>query len=138
MKQSPTEILRIKEAVRKRDSYRCAECGMTNAAHLQRYRRSLEVHRLHPGSWYHVETAITLCRACHGPKPRSPYGSLPRLIVDVDRALWTQHKIRACLMGVSPRELLVRLLHENLAPEIAELEAWDASPNPPDPESDHA
>jgi hypothetical protein len=68
----------VKERVRQRDGYACAECGMTNAAHLERWGKSLEVHRIQPGSEYTDEGCVTLCKTCHGPKPRRPWGSVPK------------------------------------------------------------
>jgi hypothetical protein len=50
---------------------------MTNQEHKTLTGRSLEVHRLVPGSVYAKDTCVTLCRACHGPQPRSPRGSYP-------------------------------------------------------------
>lgn len=62
----------IKAAVRERDGYKCTECGMTNFEHILTTGRSLEAHRLVPGSKYTVEGCVTLCRKCHGPKDKSP------------------------------------------------------------------
>jgi 5-methylcytosine-specific restriction endonuclease McrA len=73
--QSPGEIEAVKRAVRERDGMRCVSCGMSNAEHLERYGRILDVHRLTPGSLYAVdETCQTLCRPCHGPQPRRKAG----------------------------------------------------------------
>lgn len=65
----------LKRRVRERDGMRCTECGLTNAEHLERHGKSLHVHRTQPGSPYTVEGCVTLCFACHGPKPKSPAGS---------------------------------------------------------------
>lgn len=62
---------RIKHAVRARDGFRCTECGMTAEEHVALHGRNLEVHRIVPGSDYTPEGCVTLCRKCHGPKPRS-------------------------------------------------------------------
>jgi len=64
----------VKATVRERDGQRCTKCGMTHEKHLERYGRSLEVHRLTPGSAYTVEGCVTLCIPCHGPEPRRPSG----------------------------------------------------------------
>lgn len=63
--------LEIKKAVRERDAYRCTECGMTNFEHVLNTGKSLEVHRLDPGTEYTVEGCVTLCKSCHGPKAKS-------------------------------------------------------------------
>ncbi len=49
----------------------CTECGMTNRDHKAKHGRQLEVHRIEPGSAYSVSGCVTLCRSCHGPKPKS-------------------------------------------------------------------
>jgi 5-methylcytosine-specific restriction endonuclease McrA len=65
--------LEIKAAVRARDGFRCTECGVTSLKYLAITGRSLDVHRIIPGSEYTVDGCVTLCRQCHGPKPRRPY-----------------------------------------------------------------
>lgn len=67
-------VLEIKAAVRARDGHRCTECGMTNEEHRKKIGRSLEVHRLTPGSPYTIEGCQTLCRYCHSSKPKRTYG----------------------------------------------------------------
>ena len=66
-------VLIVKAEVRHRDGHKCTECGMTQEEHLSRYKKSLEVHRLKPRSVYQVDGCVTLCKACHGPKPRSSF-----------------------------------------------------------------
>jgi hypothetical protein len=50
---------------------------MSNATHLHHYGRSLDVHRVTPGSEYSLErgACVTLCRICHNPEPKSPKGA---------------------------------------------------------------
>lgn len=62
----------IKEAVRERDGRRCTECGIGEDEHYALHKQALHVHRINPGSPYSVEGGVTLCRKCHGPKPKSP------------------------------------------------------------------
>jgi predicted amidophosphoribosyltransferase len=68
---SPPEV---KALVRHRDGYRCQECGMTARQHVRRYRRTLDVHRIVPGSPYTVDGCMTICRRCHGDKPKAAPG----------------------------------------------------------------
>ena len=73
------DVRRAKVFVRERDGQRCTQCGMTAAEHKSRWNRTLEVHRLTPGSEYAAELCVTLCRSCHAPGPRSPNGSGHRI-----------------------------------------------------------
>jgi len=68
--------LEIKEKVRARDGKKCRDCGMTSEEHLEKYERDLDVHRLVPGVAYGEPWCVTLCRACHGKKPKNAYDSL--------------------------------------------------------------
>jgi hypothetical protein len=63
----------VKEAVRKRDGYRCTRCGMTNDEHKAVTGRALEVHRLTPASAYTLEGCTTLCQRCHDTTPGGAY-----------------------------------------------------------------
>ena len=74
----------VKEAVRKRDGYSCVECGMTESEHIERFGKKLDVHRLVPNSAYSIDGCETLCRACHGPKPKSPPGTTGLIYVHID------------------------------------------------------
>lgn len=65
MPQSPSEIARIKRAVRERDGMRCTKCGMSHGQHLLAHGRAHDVHRTTPGSLYTLEGCVTLCRPCH-------------------------------------------------------------------------
>ncbi len=74
MSQGWSEVLQVKAAVRARDGFRCQKCGITNDDHLKLTDRSLDVHRVTPGSEYSAApgVCVTLCRSCHGPEPKSP------------------------------------------------------------------
>lgn len=61
----------VKRAVRDRDGQACTKCGIAIQEYRERCDRELDVHRLTPGSVYTVDGCVTLCRACHGPEPRS-------------------------------------------------------------------
>lgn len=71
-KGRPFIVRTIKRAIRDRDEYRCTECRMTNVAHLRRWGRSLEVHRIVPQSEYGFDGCTTLCKMCHSAKPHAP------------------------------------------------------------------
>lgn len=97
----PTYIARVKDAVRERDGHRCVECGMTHKQHVARYGKTLDVHREVPGSIYTIEGCVTLCRRCHGPKPKQARGTgefvtirLPTDIVRKIRILAAFHRVR--------------------------------------------
>lgn len=64
----------IKDAVRIRDGYRCTKCGMTAAEHRRIYGKTLDVHRIVPGSLYTAEGCVTICRRCHGSQPKRQRG----------------------------------------------------------------
>jgi hypothetical protein len=65
----------VKRLVRERDGYRCVHCGMTVEQHKKLCGRTLDVHRLIPGSVYTVEGCVTVCRGCHYKEPKSPPGT---------------------------------------------------------------
>jgi hypothetical protein len=86
--------LEIKAAVRERDGYRCRDCGMTSEEHLAQHGRELDVHRVLPGADYDPDTCVTLCRACHGPKPRTLAEAFfwDRERTRVDFVFWNMYK----------------------------------------------
>lgn len=98
----------IKTAVRTRDGHQCTKCGMTDEKHRKVYDRSLQVHRITPGSEYTVDGCRTLCTRCHGPEPRRPnynattttlpvpdtegrYAAL--LVAMLEHTGWTEYKL---------------------------------------------
>jgi hypothetical protein len=62
---------------------------MTAQQHRAKYGKTLDVHRLEPGSAYAAAGCVTLCRACHGPQPKSPRGLLSLLTPESRRKLAT-------------------------------------------------
>ncbi len=80
-------VVDIKALVRKRDGMKCTECGMTNDAHIAKYGKSLDVHRLSPGRKYTVQGCISLCQSCHHSKPKLPWASRVTLDDDLIAAL---------------------------------------------------
>jgi hypothetical protein len=77
----------IKRRVRERDGYRCTDCGVTNDQHVALTGRALQVHRVVPGSDYSEKpgVCVTLCKACHGPKPRRQRSECPNSrIINLD------------------------------------------------------
>lgn len=83
------DVLQIKHAVRERDGFTCAQCGLSNDEHVAQTRKQLEVHRIIPGSVYTVEGCVTLCRTCHVPQLTVGLGrdTLPRLEARRQRCL---------------------------------------------------
>lgn len=74
----PLSKIELKALIRHRDGYRCTECGMLAEEHLAKYNRTLDVHRLVPGSAYTLNGCVTLCRPYHKTKPKSPRCSRPK------------------------------------------------------------
>lgn len=64
------EVLRVKAAVRERDSYCCTKCGMSVQCHYSLYGKNLQVHRIDPGSEYALNGCVTLCYPCHAKEPK--------------------------------------------------------------------
>ena len=73
-KTPPLPSSSIRALVRHRDGYRCQGCGMTAIEHIEKYGRTLDVHRIVPGSPYTIKGCTALCRTCHGPQPRLKSG----------------------------------------------------------------
>jgi hypothetical protein len=112
----------IKAAVRERDGHRCTECGTTAEQHYELYGRKLEVHRLVPGSPYTVEGSVTLCKKCHGPKPRSSrYSRIsPVTVVKIDRGIFRKAKVISAFRGMAVSDYLAELLAEPVHANYAE------------------
>lgn len=70
-----TEEQRVKQAVRDRDKV-CRGCGLTNAQHLWKWGRSLNIHRIKPKSPYTVDGCTLLCKSCHA-KIHGGHGAQP-------------------------------------------------------------
>lgn len=71
----PLEEAAVKTLVRHRDGYRCRLCRVAATEHIELTGRTLDVHRIVPGSEYTVDGCVTLCQKCHGLMPRSKYGT---------------------------------------------------------------
>lgn len=102
----------VKRAVRARDGYRCTKCGISNDDHLITCGRSLEVHRITPGSEYSVDPGIciTLCRTCHGPEPRRKHGTVPKIRLNLDWSAVVRRLASKANMKV--RDYLIWLLEQ--------------------------
>ncbi len=114
-------VAELKATVRERDGNRCTECGMTAAQHLERYGRDLDVHRLIPGSPYTTEGCVTLCRRCHGSKPKRPRGSLPWVTVKIPRGLMRKALLVAKWRGISICLFLDQLLRSQVNADYQKL-----------------
>jgi hypothetical protein len=56
----------LKDSIRKRDSYECQYCGMTEKEHLKKYNRKLEVHHKDHNKKNCKEwNLLTLCKSCN-------------------------------------------------------------------------
>jgi hypothetical protein len=49
---------------------KCARCGVTNAEHVKKFGRSLDVHRTVADGDYYPGACELLCRKCHGKQAR--------------------------------------------------------------------
>ncbi len=118
--------IEIKAIVRYRDGFRCTECGMTNDEHIQVHGRSLDVHRLIPGSPYTIEGCVTLCRPCHRTKPRSPKGMArqTRMTLVLHREVTVAIRLAATNAGIGTSTFVNRILRQELAAEIEDARKY--------------
>ncbi len=63
--------LDLKAKVRERDGFKCRDCGKTQDQHIEETGKILDVHRVIPGMEYLEFWCVTLCRTCHGSKPKT-------------------------------------------------------------------
>lgn len=116
---TPTQVLAVKRGVRERDGMACVECGKTNADHVAEFGRSLEVHRVTPGSEYSTSpgVCVTLCRDCHATKPKRPRGSIERAYrtVSLPMPLWKAVEELAAERFMRPGVIVVQALLDYLA-----------------------
>jgi hypothetical protein len=105
----------VKALVRHRDGYRCQGCGMTARQHVKQHGRTLDVHRLVPGSRYTVKGCITLCRKCHGPQPKSPRGTTNNVLLRLPLDLHDALEAEATLQRRSIGQMVALLLEEILS-----------------------
>jgi hypothetical protein len=57
---------KLRNRIRKRDNYKCKNCGMEKKAHIKKYRRNLEIHHIDYDSQNCEEkNLITLCKDCN-------------------------------------------------------------------------
>lgn len=117
--------LEVKSAVRARDGYRCMDCGLSEDDHVEQTGRALDVHRLIPGSIYRPDICVTLCRSCHGKKPRTVaelwFNNVPEssgvffvpwnAAFGPERDLYLAIKSMADLRGIRPEEIVNQAVH---------------------------
>ncbi len=79
-----TDVSKIKNAIRRRDKFRCVDCGLTQRAlreraKLVRHRaqRRLHVHRIQADGPYSFENCKTVCPSCHCKYRRDYTGEMP-------------------------------------------------------------
>jgi 5-methylcytosine-specific restriction endonuclease McrA len=117
-RQSSADILSIKEAVRQRDGYACTRCGLSQAEHVARTGRRLDVHRRTPGSRYVADDCETVCTACHprGVRRRGGHDEAHGPVVRVRLDAETGARLRraAAEFGVTPAAFIRHMLAENL------------------------
>lgn len=66
-KKYPKEFTEsLKRKIRLRDNYTCQNCGMTNKQHLEKYKRTIEVHHIDSNRNNCKEiNLLTLCKHCN-------------------------------------------------------------------------
>jgi transcriptional regulator with XRE-family HTH domain len=66
-RQREVDVRAIKDRIRRRDGNRCVICQIDEQTHEKRFRQTLEVHRIVPGSDYSINwgVCVTLCEECH-------------------------------------------------------------------------
>lgn len=126
-KTPPLRPEQVRAVVRHRDGYRCVDCGMTAMRHIEKYGKNLDVHRVIPGTPYAIKNCITVCRRCHGAKPKSPRRSggengRVRLVLLVSPVRSRALHIRAIKDGVSLSTLINDLIDKTYAGELKELD----------------
>ena len=107
-------IADVKALVRYRDGYRCTECGLTARKHHKRTKRTLDVHRLVPGSRYTVRGCVTLCRDCHSVAHGHGNGRPPRESVHLPEELQEALIRHSELNGMTKSEIWRVALQEFL------------------------
>jgi hypothetical protein len=107
MTQTCKERESVKRAVRERDGYRCTKCGMTDDQHREAHGVGLHVHRAVPGSLYHLDGCVTLCRGCHGTRVRRAPG-VPDLAYKASRLLRLEVLVSVGWLAVLGRAREVR------------------------------
>lgn len=117
--------LEIKAVVRRRDGMRCTDCGISNKEHIALTSRQLDVHRLVPGSPYSINGCVTLCRSCHGSKPKSPKGSNPNSTMNV-RVSENLHSA-LCSLANSERRTKTRMAYLLLEDALRQRGLWPPS-----------
>ncbi len=129
------EVLRIKAAVRARDGQRCVDCGLTAQAYWDRNGVRLDVHRLIPNSAYGMDGTVTLCRRCHKLRHSKKRMTKPlRLLAtqNDDGELSAAVQLRASKLSVMHKrkvtksEVIVEILQEGLASELAEVRKFQS------------
>ena len=124
MPQPSSEIARVKRTVRERDGMRCTKCGLSDAEHRKRHRRTLDVHRLAPGGLYAVGDCVTLCKACHAPEPKRAKGQ-PDLATGAHlfRFVDIRPRLAAAALAFVGRDL-TQFVNDALRERLERLSRW--------------
>lgn len=134
MALTTTEELEIKRLVRLRDGHKCVECGMTNDDHIRIYGKSLQVHRIIPGSVYSVRGCETVCYRCHSKKPKSKrrLNHSPKIILELPEHHKRAVRLYAAKRGLSVNDVVRDLIAKFLVEEMADIERFMVSYPPKD------
>lgn len=121
MSITKAKVSELKEMVRDRDGRRCTECGIPDDVHVMLVGKTLEVHRLNPGSKYTIAGCVTLCFECHKSKVRSRKHEGDRTVVKLSRGARRHLWLIAAHLDW-PQNQMWALLEDILAAESAHTE----------------
>lgn len=126
----------IKAAVRKRDGFRCVDCGISQSRYKKSRGGQLDVHRLDPGSVYYMGGCITLCRTCHRKRHKEVGKEPVRFRLDSRRL--HQARMMAAITGEGLPGIVDRALAKLMDSEFAACYELALSKliNPPPPAPD--
>lgn len=87
----------IRKRVLERDGHKCAECGMSDIEHRQKWNRPLNVHHKDGDEKNNaMDNLQTLCYSCHGKKHIAPHLIISKVPEHKERILSLRSQGRSC------------------------------------------
>ena len=101
LKKYSSLFVNIRKTIKRRDNYKCQECGMTELEHKKRLSKSLEIHHID----YNKENngffnLITLCRYCNSH-------------VNANRNFWKSYFLKKLINNVDYAEVILKHNKQN-------------------------